>query len=245
MNYLNELIRCLGHQFNNVELLKIALTHCSRSSNNNERLEFLGDAVLGFIITSELYQRRPEAQEGDLSRMRASVVNGGVLSQLSIDLGINDNVQLSISEQKSGGKQRRSILANALEAIVGAIYIDAGLDACRCCVLNWYGKRVDDLSTLIPKKDAKSLLQEWLQARKLPLPAYKVKISGEAHAQTFTVSCSVKGLSHKTIGIDTTRRRAEQIAAERFLSCCMSDHVRRKEIEQFRTNHGMMEDRRK
>ena len=231
MNYLNKLIKRLGHQFNNVELLKIALTHCSRSSNNNERLEFLGDSILGFIITSELYQRRPEAQEGDLSQMRASVVNGSVLAQLSIDLGIDENLQLGISEQKSGGKRRRSILADALEAIIGAIYVDAGLDTCRWCVLNWYGERVDDLSTLIPKKDAKSLLQEWLQARKLPLPAYKVKISGEAHAQTFTVSCSVKGLTHKTIGIDTTRRRAEKIAAERFLNCCMSS-FRRKEIAQ-------------
>lgn len=231
MNHFNELIKCLGHQFNNVELLKIALTHCSSSSNNNERLEFLGDSILGFIITSELYQRRPEAREGDLSRMRASVVNGDVLAQLSIDLGVNKNLQLGISEKKSGGNRRRSILADALEAIVGAIYVDAGLDICRWCVLNWYGERVDDLSKLIPKKDAKSLLQEWLQARKLPLPVYTVKISGEAHAQTFTVSCSIKGLSHKTIGIDTTRRRAEQIAAKRFLNCCMSS-FRQKDIAQ-------------
>ncbi|ACJ17927.1 ribonuclease III [Coxiella burnetii] len=217
MNHLNKLMERLGHQFNNLELLKIALTHRSSGADNNERLEFLGDSVLGFIIASELYQRRPQAREGDLSRMRASMVNGDELAQMSTKLGINEYLQLGVGEQKSGGKRRRSILADALEAIVGSIYIDAGLETCRRCVLNWYGERVDDLSKLSPKKDAKSLLQEWLQARRLPLPTYEVKITGEAHAQTFTVNCYVKGLPHKTEGVNTTRRRAEQIAAKRFL----------------------------
>lgn len=214
---LNELMNRLGHRFGNVRLLESALSHRSVGSDNNERLEFLGDSVLGFIIASELYQRHPGAQEGELSRMRASVVNGDVLARLSIDLGINGNLRLGVGERKSGGKSRRSILADALEAVVGAIYIDAGLEICRRCLLNWYGERVDDLSKLTPKKDAKSRLQEWLQARKFPLPVYRTKVTGEAHVQTFTVMCSVEGLSHKTKGVSTTNRRAEQIAAERFL----------------------------
>lgn len=126
--------------------------------------------------------------------------------------------------KKSGGKHCCSILADALEAIIGAIYLDGGLEPCRRCVLNWYGKRVDDLSTFTLKKDAKSLLQEWLQARKLSLPIYKVKVTGEAHAQTFRISCYVEGLPYNTEGISTTtRRNAEQIAAKRFWSYWMNN----------------------
>lgn len=214
---LNKLISRLGHRFRNMKLLESALSHRSIGSDNNERLEFLGDSILGFVIASELYQRHPDAQEGELSQMRASVVNGDVLARLSIDLGINESLRLGIGECKSGGKSRHSILADALEAVVGAIYIDAGLEICRRCLLNWYGEQVDDLSKITPNKDAKSRLQEWLQARKFPLPMYKTKVTGEAHAQTFTVMCSVEGLPSKTQGVSSTRRRAEQIAAEHFL----------------------------
>ena len=214
---LNELMNRLGHRFRNVKLLESALSHRSVGSDNNERLEFLGDSVLGFVIASELYQRHFRAQEGELSQMRASVVNGDVLARLSIDLGINKNLRLGIGECKSGGKSRPSILADALEAVVGAIYIDAGLEICRRCLLNWYGEQVDNLSRITPNKDAKSRLQEWLQARKFPLPMYEIKVTGEAHAQTFTVMCSVEGLPNKTQGVSSRRRRAEQIAAERFL----------------------------
>ena len=213
---LNELMQRLGHRFNNIGLLRTALSHRSVGAYNNERLEFLGDSVLGFIIASELYQRHPQAREGELSRMRASVVNGEILAQLSIDLRISGNLRLGAGERKSGGT-RPSILTDALEAVVGAIYLDAGLEKCRRCLLQWYGKRVDDLSKLTPKKDPKSRLQEWLQARKLPLPVYEVRVSGKAHAQTFTAISHVDGLSHKTQGVSTRRRRAEQIAALRFL----------------------------
>lgn len=216
MSKLDELMQHLGHQFNNIGLLRTALSHRSVGAHNNERLEFLGDSVLGFIIASELYQRHPQAREGELSRMRASVVNGEVLAQLSIYLGISDNLRLGAGERKSGGK-RASILADALEAVVGAIYLDAGLEKCRRCLLHWYGKRVDDLSKLTPQKDPKSRLQEWLQAHKLSFPVYEVQVSGEAHAQTFTAICHVQGLPYKTEGISTTRRRAEQITALRFL----------------------------
>ncbi|MFW0094468.1 MAG: ribonuclease III [Coxiella endosymbiont of Haemaphysalis qinghaiensis] len=216
MSKLDELMQHLGHQFADIRLLRMALSHRSVGIHNNERLEFLGDSVLGFIIASELYQRYPRAREGELSRMRASVVNGEVLAQLSIDLGISGNLRLGAGERKSG-VTRPSILADALEAVVGAIYLDAGLEKCRRCLLQWYGKQVDDLSTLTPKKDPKSRLQEWLQARRLPLPVYEVRVSGEAHAQTFTAISHVEGLPHETQGISTTRRRAEQIAALRFL----------------------------
>lgn len=216
MGNIYKLMDRLGHQFNNIGLLETALSHRSIKTHNNERLEFLGDSVLGFIVTSELYRRYPSAKEGELSRMRASVVNGQVLAQLSIDLGVSENVRLGFGERKNVG-MRPSILADALEAVVAAIYLDAGLEKCRCCLLDWYGKRVDDLSKLTPQKDPKSRLQEWLQARKLSLPIYEMRVSGEAHARTFMVICYVEGLPYKTEGISTTRRRAEQIAALRFL----------------------------
>lgn len=214
---LKTLMDRLGYQFQNENLLKNSLTHRSVGENNNERLEFLGDAVLGFIIASELFERHPDAQEGDLSRMRALVVNGDVLAQLAMDLGVNDYLHLGVGEAKSGGKNRHSILADALEAIVGAIYRDGGLAACKECVLRWYGEQVDVLSQLTPKKDPKSRLQEWVQARKMGLPHYQARVTGEAHAQTFIVICEVEGLPHRTEGTGTTRRRAEQMAAERFL----------------------------
>ena len=217
MNKLDELMQRLGHQFNNVRLLLTALSHRSVGAHNNERLEFLGDSVLGFIVALELYQRHPQAQEGELSRMRASIVNGDVLAQLSIDLKVSDNLRLGASERKSRGTIQPSILADALEAVVGAIYLDAGLEKCHRCLLQWYDGQVDNLSKLTPKKDAKSCLQEWLQAQKLPLPVYEILINGKAHTQIFTAICYVEGLPHKTEGISTTRRRAEQIAALRFL----------------------------
>ena len=217
MSNFNKLMERLGYQFNNLRLLSIALTHRSSGPNNNERLEFLGDSILGFIIASELYRQHPEVREGDLSRMRASMVNGDVLTKLSTNLGVNEYLYLSVGEKKSGGKRCCSILADALEAIIGAIYIDGGLESCRQCILSWYCEYIDNLSKFTFKKDAKSLLQEWLQARKLPLPIYKMRVTGEPHAQTFRISCYVEGLLQKTEGINTTRRRAEQIAAKRFL----------------------------
>ncbi|AUJ58609.1 ribonuclease III [Coxiella-like endosymbiont of Amblyomma americanum] len=215
MNKFDELMQNLKHQFNDVGLLQMALSHRSVGVNNNERLEFLGDSILGFVITLELYKRYPKAQEGELSQMRASVVNGNVLAQLSVNLGIDANLLVGASEHKR--RAQLSILSDALEAVVGAIYLDAGLEKCRCCLLSWYSERIDDLSTLIPKKDAKSRLQEWLQARKLSLPIYEILTSGEAHAKIFTATCCIKGLFHRTEGIGTTRRQAEQTAAMRFL----------------------------
>ena len=217
MSNIDDLMERLGHRFQNQKLLENALSHRSTGSDNNERLEFLGDSVLGFIITSELYQRYPKAHEGNLSRMRASLVNGETLASMAINLGVSEALRLGIGEQKSGGQKRHAILTDGLEAVVGAIFMDGGMENCKRCVLNWYGEGVDDLSKLTPTKDAKSKLQEWLQAHKLPLPEYKVKITGEAHAQTFIITCQVVGLAHTTEGTSSTRRKAEQIAAERFL----------------------------
>ncbi|QHG92294.1 ribonuclease III [Coxiella endosymbiont of Amblyomma sculptum] len=216
MSTLDVLMRSLHHQFDNIELLRMALSHRSVGTPNNERLEFLGDAVLGFVIALELYQKYPKAREGELTQMRASIVNGDVLAQLSIDLGIDKNLVLGTGE-RGNGRTRLSILSDALEAVVGAIYLDAGLEKCYHCLLQWYGGRINNLSMLIPRKDAKSRLQEWSQAKKLPLPTYEVLIKGEPHKQIFTAICFIAGLSYRTEGTNTTRRRAEQIAAERFL----------------------------
>lgn len=216
-NQLKQLSLRLGYVFKNMELLQKALTHRSIPGKNNERLEFLGDAVLSFIIASVLFERHPNAREGELSRMRSILVNGEILARFAKELNISPHLRLGMGEMKSGGRHRHSILADALEAIIGAIYMDGGIEECRRCVMNWYGTQFEDLSELEAKKDPKSALQEWLQAKKLPLPDYKVKVSGAPHEQIFHVTCAVTGLSYVTEGVSTSRRRAEQQAAELFL----------------------------
>lgn len=217
MMTLDSLMTRLGYTFQNTTLLEMALTHRSYGALNNERLEFLGDSVLGFLMTDRLYRDCLSVQEGDLSRMRALLVNGDRLAELASHLGISEHLRLGVGEQRSGGRRRHSILADALEAIVGAIYIDGGFERCQQCVFAWYEAHIPDFSQLSPTKDAKSRLQEWLQARSLPLPVYEVTVRGEAHAQTFSVTCKVHGLPHLTSGEGSTRRRAEQVAAEHFL----------------------------
>lgn len=215
---LKELSKRIGYEFKDYDLLKRALTHRSIPGKNNERLEFLGDAVLGCIMATELFKRHPHAREGDLSRMRARLIMGEMLAHLAKDLHLGVHIRLGAGELRSGGQTRISILADALEAVIGAIYLDGGLDACRHCVLQWYGGRFDDLSGLTPEKDSKSKLQEWLQAHKYPLPIYEVKTTGAAHAQTFYVKCCVEGLPYVTEGESNSRRRAEQIAAKKYLN---------------------------
>src|SRR3990167_5143918 len=200
MSSLHELMKRIGHMFTHPAVLENALRHRSVGADNNERLEFLGDAVLGFIVAHELYRRYPDAVEGDLSRLRASLVNGDRLAHIAMDLGVSHHLHLGVGERKSGGKKRHSILADALEAIVGAIYIDSDLTTCQRCVLAWYNECVEDWSALIPVKDAKSGLQEWTQAHKRSLPDYQVSVSGEAHAQVFTIICHVEGVKFVTQG---------------------------------------------
>lgn len=206
----------LGYEFKDKTLLHQALSHRSMGTVSNERLEFLGDSALNLIIATELYYRYPQLEEGALSRLRANLVNGKVLAELAGELNIGAFLYLGEGEQKSGGAQRASILADACEAIIGAIYLDSDLKTCNKCVLNWYKTRLESIS--LNYKDPKTELQEWLQARKLPLPHYEiVKVEGAAHAQTFHIRCHVDGVNITTLGIATNRRQAEQIAAEKFL----------------------------
>lgn len=219
-----ELEKRLGHSFHNKALLKQALTHRSFVGvENNERLEFLGDAVLSHIITETLFQRYPNAREGMLSRMRSALVRGNRLAEIAKNLKLGACLKLGVGERKSGGSDRHSILADAFEALIGALYLDAGMEICQKIVLSIYGPEIDVFSEMSVDKDAKSVLQEWLQARKLPLPTYEVTVSGEAHAQTFNVVCCVKGLPHETRGTSTNRRSAEQAAAKAYLELLNGD----------------------
>jgi ribonuclease III len=207
----------IDYHFNDDALLRHALSHRSTGDTNNERLEFLGDAILNMLIAEVLFQHHPDAMEGELSRMRALLVSGESLAGLARQLELGNDLNLGAGEIKSGGRERESILADALEALIGAIYLDSDLDTCRQCILKWYGDRLNQLRTTHFAKDAKSHLQEWTQAHKFPLPTYKATISGKAHAQIFTVVCEVVGLPHVTTGVSTNRRKAEQLAASHYL----------------------------
>ena len=216
---LEKLARKLGHRFGDFSLLTEALTHRSVSvGHNNERLEFLGDSILNCIISDELYQRFPQASEGQLTRLRATLVKGETLAEMAMELDICDYLRLGVGELKSGGSRRPSILADALEAIVAAIYIDGGMDTCRSLVVAWFTKRLDTISLDKIKKDPKTQLQEYLQAHKLDLPEYTiVSVNGEAHQQFFSVNCVIEALEITTLGEGISRRKAEQEAAEKAI----------------------------
>jgi ribonuclease-3 len=210
---LERLCLRLGHQFARPDLLELALTHRSAGSRNNERLEFLGDSILGFTIGAALFDKFPQGREGQLSRLRAQLVSGETLAKLAREMEIGDCLRLGEGEMKSGGFRRASILADAVEALIGAIYLDAGLEAARERVLAWFASRLENLS-LETAKDPKTRLQEWLQARQRPLPEYTVvDVSGAEHAQRFVVECRVKGLSAPVRGEASSRRSAEKLAA--------------------------------
>ncbi len=208
----------LGYRFGDPSLLQEALTHRSAGSRNNERLEFLGDGVLNFVIGAELFERFPSASEGDLSRLRASLVKGDQLARLARDLELGDYLTLGSGELKSGGFRRASILADALEAIIGAVYCDGGFPAAADLIRELYRDALGSVHEVGALKDPKTRLQELLQSRKLPLPEYSiVSVTGEAHNQSFTVSCHVEGLEADTLGQGSSRRKAEQDAARRAL----------------------------
>lgn len=209
------LLNRLGCEFSDFTLAERALTHRSFEGPNNERLEFLGDSILNFIIAEELYQRFPRAQEGDLSRMRARLVKGETLADIAREHQLGDCLRLGPGELKSGGHRRESILADALEALIGAIYLDAGIERCRALVLAWYQQRLAQVVPGEVNKDAKTRLQEMLQGRGLPLPVYHLlDTRGEAHRQLFEVACEVPSLQARFIGSGGSRRAAEQAAAE-------------------------------
>lgn len=216
---LAALERALGHSFRDRDLLALALTHRSASgSRNNERLEFLGDSILGHVIAADLYARFPQAGEGQLTRARARLVNGEMLARLADALALGDCVRLGPGELKSGAWRRSSILADTVEALIGAVFLDEGLDAARRCVLGLYADRLASLDLDAVEKDPKTQLQEYLQARSLPLPRYEVvQTTGKSHAQQFHVSCTVEGLSSPLLAWGSSRRIAEQAAARMAL----------------------------
>ncbi len=207
-----------GHTFSDPQLLQRALTHRSLGARNNERLEFLGDSVLNFIAASALFERWPRADEGDLTRGRAALVRESSLADVARRLGVGEHVALGPGELKSGGHRRDSILADALEAIIGAIFLDAGFDACRERVLDWFAPLIDGLQTGGVEKDAKTQLQEWLQARQLALPEYSlVDTLGEEHCRIFRARCTIAEPARVGEGEGPSRRIAEQAAAAHLL----------------------------
>jgi ribonuclease-3 len=217
--------KSLGYSFAEPQLLQQALTHRSASSRNNERLEFLGDAILGCVIAEELYGRYPRAREGELSRLRATLVRRESLAEIAHGLELGSYLSLGSGERKSGGHRRDSILADALEALFGAIYLDTGFRATRGCILTLFAARLESLSGAAVLKDAKTRLQEYLQALRKPLPEYTVtEISGEAHAQSFRVECAVRDVDvEPSQGEGSSRRQAEQDAADRMLARLEND----------------------
>jgi ribonuclease-3 len=204
----------LGHPVRRPELLAQALTHRSYGANHNERLEFVGDAVLNCAVAGALFERFPAIPEGELSRVRASLVNRDTLARLARGLALGDAIRLGEGEQRSGGRRRPSILADVLEAVFGAVFVDGGFDAAREVIERVYAAEFASLDPAALGKDPKTRLQEWLQARKIAVPDYVVTATaGEAHAQTMTVECRIPALAVVTTGTGTNRRAAEQAAA--------------------------------
>ncbi|MCT8786197.1 ribonuclease III [Glaesserella parasuis] len=211
---LERLQKKLGYQFANLDYLTQALTHRSAASKNNERLEFLGDSILNFAIGKALYEKFPKANEGELSRMRAALVKEQTLAVVARQFELGEYMKLGGGELKSGGYRRESILSDCVEAIIAAVYLDAGIDRAMERVHCWYQQLLNDMQLGEAQKDPKTRLQEYLQGRKLPLPTYEViDIKGEAHNQTFKVSCKVEKVDEIFIGNGTSRRKAEQDAA--------------------------------
>ena len=208
----------IGYRFANVELLSRALTHRSFGVDHNERLEFLGDAVLSLAISSLLFERFSGSDEGDLTRVRAHLVREDTLHKVALAYGLPEVLRLSDGEARGGGSQRPSILADALEGVLGATFVDGGFDAVRAMVQRMFGDMTVNTDIASWTKDAKTELQEWLQARRLPVPTYRISATrGQAHAQTFEVECSVPALSLTHLGEGRSRRVAEQEAARRML----------------------------
>ena len=206
----------LGHDFGAPDLLAQALTHRSHGARHNERLEFVGDAVLNCVVALALYERFPQTDEGELSRARASLVNRDTLARVARRLELGEAIRLGEGELKSGGADRGSILADALEAVFGAVFLDAGFDAARRVVVAAYGEELALADPATLGKDPKTRLQEWLQARRIAVPEYVVVAThGEAHAQQFAVECRIPSLGLTTQGEGASRRAAEQDAAQR------------------------------
>ncbi len=215
----DELCAKLNYSFKDIGFLTVALTHRSKGGEHNERLEFLGDSVVNFVIAELLFHQFPRATEGDLSRFRATLVNRDALADIARQFDLGKYIFLGPGELRSGGHERQSILSCAMEAVIGAVYLDGGYSAARTCIAEWYEDMLNSLSHASANhKDPKTLLQEYLQSQRLALPVYTVEaIDGRAHQQQFTMRCTIAGLSKFTVGKGTSRRRAEQDAAQAML----------------------------
>lgn len=216
---LDRLQTRLGHVFADARLLQEALTHRSFGQPHNERFEFLGDSILNCVTAIVLCERFGELREGELSRVRASLVRQDALHRLALALELGDCLRLGDGELKSGGSRRPSILADALEAVFAAVYLDAGFEVAKAVIDRLYAPLIAEIDPCKPSKDAKTALQEWLQARRIALPAYTmVEVVGEAHAQEFEVACEIPKLGVRTLGRGPSRRIAEQRSAELALA---------------------------
>lgn len=215
---INRLQKKLGYTFQQHDLLLQALTHRSANSKHNERLEFLGDSILSYVIANALYQRFPRVDEGDMSRMRATLVCGNTLAEMAREFELGECLRLGPGELKSGGFRRESILADTVEALVGGVFLDSDIQTVDKLILDWYSTRLDEISPGDKQKDPKTRLQEYLQRRHLPLPTYLVmQVRGEAHDQEFTIHCQVSGLLQPVVGNGSSRRKAQQAAAEQAI----------------------------
>jgi ribonuclease-3 len=223
MPNIEELYRSFGYKFTDSKIIEQALTHRSAGGINNERFEFLGDAILGFVVADVLFHRFPEATEGEMSRLRASLVKRDTLAAIAREYDLGDYLILGSGELRSGGHTRSSILADGLEAVLGAIYLDSGYETTREAIFRLFSDRLEKISLNDQQKDPKTRLQELMQARKLHLPTYEVtEIRGEPHNQVFQVICVVDELNQKIVGSGSSRRKAEQDAASQLLS--LLDH---------------------
>ncbi len=217
----------LGYCFTRPELLQQALTHRSHSAQHNERLEFLGDGVLNCVVGHLLYARFPQLPEGRLSRLRANLVNQQSLHEVALKLRLGDHLRLGEGEVKSGGRERPSILADALEAIFGAAFLDGGFEAAHGLIAGLFEDRIAAIDPSLQGKDAKTGLQEWLQSRRHALPEYRLLgVTGQAHAQTFEVECHIAALDLATRGRGNSRKTAEQQAAQAALDRLQADRMR-------------------
>lgn len=215
---INRFQQKLGYNFNNYDLLLQALTHRSASSKHNERLEFLGDSILSYVIAKALYEKFPLVDEGDMSRIRAALVRGNTLAEMAREFELSKCLLLGHGELKSGGINRESILADTLEALIGSIFLDSNIQTVDHLILKWYRTRLAKINPSDQQKDPKTKLQEYLQRRHLPLPNYLlVQICGEAHDQKFTIQCKVSKLMQPAVGSGSNRRKAEQDAAAQAL----------------------------
>ena len=215
---LDALQKAICHRFSRLELLQQAVTHRSFGSPHNERLEFLGDSIVNCVTAIALFERFGELREGDMSRLRANLVRQEALHRLAEGLKLGEYLRLGEGEMKSGGHRRPSILADALEAIFAAVFLDAGFEAAKAVIDQLYASSIASLDPARALKDPKTALQEWLQGRRMPLPKYSLAAArGEAHQQEFEVECEIAGLNLNTRGIGVSRRAAEQQSAQRML----------------------------